>query len=54
MRAKSEVMQITLEHKPLEQIEAGALIVPVFEGQKEARFGAGSLEPERSPARRWN
>jgi leucyl aminopeptidase len=46
MRAKSEVMQITLEHKPLEQIEAGALIVPVFEGQKEARFGAESLDGE--------
>ena len=39
-------MQITLEHKPLEQIEAGALIVPVFEGQKEARFGAESLDGE--------
>ena len=37
-------MQITLEHKPLEQIETGALIVPVFEGEKEARFGAESLD----------
>ncbi len=37
-------MRITLEHKPLEQIETGALIVPVFEGEKEARFGAESLD----------
>ena len=36
-------MQIATEHKPLEQVETGALIVPVFEGQKEARFGAGPL-----------
>jgi leucyl aminopeptidase len=27
----------------LEQVEAGALIVPVFEGRKEERFGAGDL-----------
>jgi leucyl aminopeptidase len=36
-------MQIATERKPVEQIEAGALIVPVFEGQKETRFGAGPL-----------
>jgi leucyl aminopeptidase len=36
-------MQIATEYKPLEQVETGALIVPVFEGQKEARFGAGPL-----------
>jgi leucyl aminopeptidase len=44
MCAKSEVMQITLEQKPLPQIETGALIVPVFEGEPEARFGAASLD----------
>jgi leucyl aminopeptidase len=37
------MMQITIERKPLEQIEADALVVPVFEGRKEARFGAGDL-----------
>ncbi len=36
-------MQTSFEHKPLEQIETGALIVPVFEGKKEERFGAGAL-----------
>lgn len=36
-------MKITLETKPLEQADAEALIVPVFEGQKETRFGAGDL-----------
>jgi leucyl aminopeptidase len=36
-------MQITTEHKPLEQVEADALIVPVFEGVRETRFGAGDL-----------
>jgi leucyl aminopeptidase len=36
-------MRITIERQPLEQIEAGALIVLVFEGRKEARFGAGDL-----------
>ena len=38
-----DVMQIILERKLPEQIEADALIVPVFEGQKDARFGAGEL-----------
>jgi leucyl aminopeptidase len=37
------MMQIATEQKPIEQIEAGALIVPVFEGQKETRFGAAPL-----------
>ena len=37
------MMRITIERQPLEQIEAEALIVPVFEGRKEARFGAGDL-----------
>ena len=36
-------MQIILERKLPEQIEADALIVPVFEGQRDARFGAGEL-----------
>ena len=36
-------MEITLEQKPLEQIETEALIVPVFEGRKETRFGASDL-----------
>jgi leucyl aminopeptidase len=36
-------MRITIERQPLEQIETGALIVLVFEGRKEARFGAGDL-----------
>src|ERR1039458_9192953 len=33
-------MKITLERNPAEKIAAGALIVPVFEGEKEPRFGA--------------
>src|SRR5262245_30422036 len=41
--AQSEVMQITATSAPLEQIQADALIVPVFEGQKETRFSAGPL-----------
>ena len=36
-------MQTTIERKPLEQIEAEALIVPVMEGVKENRFGAAEL-----------
>jgi leucyl aminopeptidase len=36
-------MQTSFEKNPLEQIEAGALIVPVFEGSKEERFGAADL-----------
>ncbi len=36
-------MQITLERKPLDQVDAGALIVPVFEDVKEQRFGAPDL-----------
>jgi len=36
-------MQTMIERKPLEQIEADALVVPVFEGQKETRFGAVDL-----------
>jgi leucyl aminopeptidase len=36
-------MLITIEPKPLEQIETDALIVPVLEGAKENRFGAAEL-----------
>jgi leucyl aminopeptidase len=36
-------MQITTERKPLEQVESDALIVPVLEGVRETRFGAGEL-----------
>ena len=36
-------MQTTTELKPLERVRAGALIVPVFEGVAEERFGAGEL-----------
>ncbi len=36
-------MQITIERRPPEQIEADALIVPVFEGRRDDRFGAADL-----------
>jgi leucyl aminopeptidase len=36
-------MQIKTEERPIEQIAAGAVVVPVFEGVKETRFGAGDL-----------
>ena len=36
-------MQIKIELVPLDHLEADALIVPVFEGKKEERFGAGDL-----------
>src|SRR5580658_2137338 len=36
-------MEITTEGKPLEQVETEALIVPVLEGARETRFGAGEL-----------
>jgi leucyl aminopeptidase len=36
-------MKIATDRRPLEQIEADALIVPVLEGQKEGRFGAAAL-----------
>jgi leucyl aminopeptidase len=36
-------MQITIERKPLQQVETGALVVPVFEGRREERFGAADL-----------
>jgi leucyl aminopeptidase len=37
------MMKITLERNPVEQVTASALIVPVFEGEKESRFGAAPL-----------
>ena len=37
------MMRITIERQSLDRIEADALIVLVFEGRKEARFGAGDL-----------
>ncbi len=36
-------MEINLHETPLEQVDAEALIVPVFEGRKETRFGATDL-----------
>ena len=36
-------MEITIGREPLEHIRADALVVPVFEGRKETRFGAGDL-----------
>ena len=36
-------MRTSIERKPLEQIEADALIVPVFEGRRDERFGAAPL-----------
>src|ERR1035437_4380839 len=41
--AESIVMQITVEPRPAGQVEADALIVPVFEGRRDARFGAADL-----------
>ena len=39
-------MKISLEFQPAERVEAEALIVPVFEGRPETRFGAASLAGE--------
>ena len=39
-------MKISLEFQPAERVEAEALIVPVFEGRPETRFGAASLSGE--------
>lgn len=36
-------MQISTEKQPAAQVQADALIVPVFEGVREERFGAGDL-----------
>jgi leucyl aminopeptidase len=39
-------MNISLEYRPAERLDADALIVPVFEGRPETRFGADSLAGE--------
>ncbi len=36
-------MQISISRKPVEAIDTDALIVPIFEGAREHRFGAGPL-----------
>ena len=36
-------MKLTVQRKPADQVEAEALIVPVFQGRRDARFGAGDL-----------
>jgi leucyl aminopeptidase len=36
-------MRISIEREPLEQVAADAVVVPVFEGRREQRFGAGDL-----------
>jgi leucyl aminopeptidase len=36
-------MRITVEHHPPEKVQTDALVVPVFEGVKEPRFGAAGL-----------
>src|SRR3954447_19436701 len=41
--AKSVVMQITVERTPAAQVAADVLIVPVFQGRRDSRFGAGDL-----------
>src|SRR5579864_7376495 len=40
---KSVVMKTTTEHRPITQVKAEALVVLVFEGNKEERFGAVDL-----------
>jgi leucyl aminopeptidase len=39
-------MKISLEFQPVERVDAEALIVPVFEGRPETRFGTASLAGE--------
>jgi leucyl aminopeptidase len=39
-------MKITIESRPLEQVDAETLIIPVFEGRPETRFGAADLVGE--------
>jgi leucyl aminopeptidase len=36
-------MHITVDRRPLENVEADALVVPVFDGRKEDRFGSSEL-----------
>src|SRR5690348_14905560 len=40
---KSKLMKISIERKPLEQVETDALLVLVFEDAKEQRFNAGTF-----------
>ncbi len=40
---KIKGMHITTERKSLQQVSTGALVLPVFEGSVEKRFGAGPL-----------
>src|SRR5208283_800573 len=44
--AESILMKISLEFQPAERVDAEALIVPVFEGRPETRFGAPGLAGE--------
>jgi leucyl aminopeptidase len=41
--AKIEVMLITVDRRPLAEVETDALVVPVFEDRKEDRFGTSEL-----------
>ena len=41
--AKSEVMKITVQRQRADQVDSDALIVPVFQGRRDARFGAADL-----------
>ena len=40
-------MRIVTETGPVSQLAADALIVPIFEGVREERFGAGELIDSR-------
>ena len=42
-RGKIGSVKITVERKATGQVEAEALIVPVFQGRRDARFGAADL-----------
>jgi leucyl aminopeptidase len=41
--AESVVMKITVQRQRIDQVESDALIVPVFQGRRDARFGAADL-----------
>jgi len=43
MFGKIVLMQIQVERTQLEHVQADALVLPVFEGRKEERFGAATL-----------
>jgi leucyl aminopeptidase len=36
-------MQIRVDRRPVDQVEADALVIPVFDGRKEDRFGSSEL-----------